>query len=283
METPASNEDLFDHVWNLIKDKGFLLASIPFCSYLLSHLFEISYAKHFGIPSSLIQPSLKNVLEVSGILIFYGGLTLIIFDLLLRGGPKASEKISFLIYYDLVLKLIPFWILLLWLFLIQGVEWRGWSAVGLFALLFLISGLRLVLSRNERIKLSIEISERAFSKKNNEIQGKSKNSNHFFVSLAALIRSAIWLGFACIVASELGDANARREKQFLVCRGTSELAALRIDGDMAICTEFDRATRETKSTFRFVKLSEANNVEWSFESIGPLKPPPVIIDPRLKK
>lgn len=89
-----------------------------------------------------------------------------------------------------------------------------------------------------------------------------------FLSIGVIIAYGLVVGFNLI---GFGNLKAKISTVFLVANTTPECAVLYyINQDTIICSPFNRNSKELEPVFKFIKISESEDIEFRRESIGPL-------------
>jgi len=156
-------------------------------------------------------------------------------------------------------------------FLLYGNVWRPWvSAAGVLVIFVLLEfGLPLLTQRDKKTYREKLLAQEAHEDKIDSLPtrlARLLGIPSYWLLLGVFL--GVWLFHVA------GDAQARRQKEFLVIASTPECVVLRIYGDELICAPFNRATKEVQPSFSIIKYANSASeprLQLSLEKVGPLK------------
>jgi hypothetical protein len=243
------------------------IAGASALAYLVSFLFEQGYSDHFGIPATLISPSLTTVLvcaaAIGGILFWF-----VVMSPLYSHFFVASE-VAALAPYRLLLRLLAVLVALVILVIATfGWQWPLILTLVAGALLpFLLSFLAVALGERK-----VPMRDR-FAK---HAEAQERDTGYALIDglMRKLGTTGRWLAiFATVVlfvAYGAGHATATRQVDFPMLKSDPSLALLRTYGSLMIAVRVDRTARSATNELVVSWLDEKKTVEFKIEPIGPL-------------
>jgi hypothetical protein len=232
-------------------------------AYLFAFIFEAGYAAVFGIPVQFITLGLTNVFVVGGSLLLITLTLLIIADLATMALRQSENPI-----YRRLSTLAPLFFASLGLFLLEvGTPLQsaligllaGWLFILLIQFVFPILSQRGESTYHDKL-LAQELHDARMG-------GLLRNIARRYGGVYQLI---YFLALVLFVTYYAGQADAFRERTFLVTESVPESVVLRIYGDEMICAPFDRSTRTVEPRFTLLRLSANSIPSLRREQIGPL-------------
>lgn len=244
-----------------------VIAAASALAYLASFLFEWGYADHFGVPASLISPSLTTVLvaaaAVGGVLLW-----LVIMSPLYSPLFVASESLALKPYRFFLRQLA-----VMVVFTILVVATFGW-VWPILAILAMAVALPLVLSLASALLTEHSLPVRERFAKHADIQDRDIGFALVDRFKQAVGPSGSWMVVVCtivlFVAYGAGHASATRQIQFPTFKADPSVALLRSYGDLMIGVRVDRAARRATGDLVLTWLADKKTVELNVEAIGPL-------------
>jgi len=250
------------------------VAALSAVAYLLAFSYERGYAKHFGIPSSLIRLSLTTVLQAMIILL---GFLLFMF-LVVNGLSTIFLAHRSNIICRLILREWPFYLSILGLTLMNGITGQMKPP------LFLIICVLLVMLSDFIEPFVKKRQEETYIKKLEALERERLESVRKEPPLPSLVtyisgtrgglfglRLIILVYVLYVVSSFLGASEAINQKIFLVVEGQNDTVVLRIYEGRFICAPFERKTKEVQNSILIIDSSGQNGLKLNWEEIGPLK------------
>jgi len=254
---------------------GLSVAALSAVAYLLAFSYERGYARHFGVPSSLIRLSLTTVLQSMIILL---GFLLLMF-LVVNGLSTILLAHRSNIIYRIILNKWPWFLLILGgTFIYGGTEKKIpflYPILGILLLGLLFELIQpFLMKRQEKTYLE---KLKALERERLESERKEPPSLSTYISgtrggLFGL-RLVILVYVLYLISSSLGDSEAIKQKNFLVVEGQNDIAVLRIYEGRLICAPFERKTKEVQNSLLIIDSSGQNGLKLNWEEIGPLKLP----------
>lgn len=242
---------------------GVIIAGVTGLGYGLAYLYEMSYARHFGIPAYLISPAAPSIvvalLVMVGLIIMFGqivGIVNMMFGELKL--PRLAIKVNIFILF------------LFFVFFLGG--WSVATAISIFSLFLflLLFGDYAVDAALKDGSLSEKISEAENPRKrtvNHEISPKIVNFLGEFGSIVMVI-----LVFGCMLAIMAGAATARFQKEFQLIQGFKDFAMLRKYGDVHIAIGFDAVKKiPTGEIIIFKSEDDLKRLTLINKEVGPLE------------
>lgn len=246
--------------------EGIAIASIPIIGYFLSFIYEVAYARSFGIPQELISLNILNIL-VSTISTFLFFIVLFVYV------ERISLHITRNPYtYHFTFAFWWFFITIINIFIYGIKNYDKWSYcfyTFLFILLFDVAWLFLILRNKGGLK------DRLLYQYNHEKELYDKG-----ISLPQIIRNItgrqlfqiiqyILLAYLC--ANWAGEYSSFKKKDFLVLKNKPNIVVLKIYGDTIITAPFSKKTKTIRREVTVYKISDKDNLTLVSEKIGPLK------------
>jgi prepilin signal peptidase PulO-like enzyme (type II secretory pathway) len=243
--------------------EGIILAAVPVVAYLFAFVFEAGYATVFGIPIQFITLGLTNVFVVGGSLLLVTLILLIIADLATMVLRQSENPI-----YRRLSTLAPLLFASFGLLLLEvGTPLRS-------ALIGLLVGWLLIIFFQFVFPI---LSQRGESTYHNKLLAQELHDARMgglFSSIArrygGVYQLIYFLAIALFVTYYAGQADAFRERTFLVTESVPECVVLRIYGDEMVCAPFDRSTRKVEPRFTLLRLSANPIPSLRREQVGPL-------------
>jgi hypothetical protein len=248
-----------------------VVALIPGFSYFVTFVYEFRYCSHFNIPISLISPNIDTVLVFMVALVVFSFSMITVVGIFFSLFKNLSRDPKMYPYHSLLAVNI---VLSVFIAILAHVyEWEFTFVLLLFGILMawnlLILGFGFVLSRWKKKDLPDAV----------DIVGKklvvdAAEVYAWFLPLlqegekSLLILCFTILGLALI----LGDAHAKRTKEFLVLTDRPHTVLLRTYGSLLICSSYDSTTKTIGNDFILLQKDKLPELHLRNQSIGPLYP-----------
>ena len=269
------NEANQDSHERLPKTKELLLSStfvaaITALGYLITYIYEWSYASRFNIPVALISPSLTTVFAVTVALLAVipaityarlelGNITIRIapklYPALAIGSPVLAICAAALVSFSLISMFNLFTL----------------GSVLFFIATFVIP----IFTQRGKGKYSEKVV--AHHKQCLTEYGKWLERNRTFRDFLSNYPLFLFLLSAAVLAvpAIVGYGNACCQKDFLVIQDAPDTVVLRIYGENMICASYDKTTRTVLPKFVVHKLTGSTGKVMQWQRIGPLSVQPV--------
>ncbi len=241
--------------------EGILIAGFPIVAYLHAFLYELSYAKYFGMPVEFISLDLTSIFIVGvtvlgWVMIFVLSLVLLLAFVKISPTFRKSPRITL---FGLLF---------------------GMVSVGLIALLFFKSLWDVTAPLAIMMVLIITLIMVSLPKLDNttNIQSREKLFNRVARSLQEVVTERriaqilIIFTLALLITYGRGHARAVNQSDFLVPSAYPEMVVLRIYGDKMICAKYSKDTKLVQRSFAIIEQSQTPYMELKYEKIGPLIP-----------
>jgi len=239
-----------------------ILAAFSGLSYMLAFRYETGYASHFGVPDTLITVDLRSLLFFATLLGSAGIIVLFLFNHLFMVFPRNMSPAL----RRSIIKMGFVWIWVLIPFALFGPERTDkWVYIFVFALF--ITAFEFLWPLFFERKVSGYATKLAAAQaKDDSLPDLFSLSNWTARNIVLLV----WLvGGALLVAGWIGEAQAFRRREFLVWHTEPPRVVVRAYGDLLICAQLNRATREVLPVFVVVKEGDPS-LELTLEDIGRL-------------
>jgi hypothetical protein len=245
------------------------IGAISVGGYLLGFAYEMGYANYFDIPLKLIKLDLMSIFIP---IILIALLLLFLFVITDAMFPFLSDVKSGVIYRGIRRSAI--WILLCAaVFFIYGnTSWPilKWYLLFLALSLFAEFLWPLIIQHGKETYL-----QKLDAQEKLEDNVQSKTFWGFIAqkrSRFIIMRSIFAASLIFILAMLIGDAEARRQRYFLVVREPQQLVVLRIYGDRFVCAPFDFKAGMVEKTLYILDTPKQSGLWLEWQRIGPLKP-----------
>jgi hypothetical protein len=246
-----------------------LAIAIPVAGYYVAYRYEQGYLTYFGVPTSLVEVGLSEVLGVLGQLISVFLLILGYLDIratLSKDKNPVARAIGRVLFPILIMLLI-----------IYAASLKGATLYFLLALLalviftefiFPIFSQRKVKGFKEKLAQQ-ELRDGMQQSLMSNIMASYKRGNY---ALKSAINFTVL--FALFYIFFLGSFTAKRSTSFMVLKTCPEMIAIKKYSNRLICVEFDRANKTIKREFKVLNMDEIAEAKTTIvqENIGPLKP-----------
>jgi hypothetical protein len=246
----------------LLASEAVIFALVSTTSYLGVYLYQSSYLSYFGIPTRFIT------LDSTQLLSFFAAIfTLlflifqILFAIYITITPNAFfQKISWKSTLTLLIPIIAIG-LFLYFYREYAVFWITLLVIYLLSLVVIEIILRKTSGSENRIRSFTDIIFLHPSIKENPSFNTAANT--------VLILSFVTL--AIFILSLSGRASAEKQTGFYTLNKTPECVVLYLMGnEKAVCSPFDRSTRQIERIYQIVNLSENPDYRLKEEILGPL-------------
>lgn len=241
-----------------------IIAASPFIAYLITFSYESGFTGYFGIPPTLITVSLTNVLiTLIGVIFIFIPLMWICEYVFFVLTATKGQIYKWLFVY------LPFILFIVFAFIKLPKSWRP-ILIGIIATLFGYFLVRIISPRFKKLLGGFkghEIDDGQFS-------FLSRFSD--LIGLTAFMLICL-LPATCLISYHIGQYEASRQTDFLVCDNPSDTAILRIYSDKVICATFVREKKEMIGNFLILKFPDTTIRYFRNERVGPLRPLPVFV------
>jgi hypothetical protein len=238
---------------------------IPGYAYLLAYAYEYGYCSHFGIPISLITPSLSSILLIISLIFLFIVSNLKLFGFfapLLRvlQNPKYSAYHPFIRMNFFYLVLIVILIIVYgfyWAVLIPFlIVWFVWGILYFFPVLF------------DRKKKKLAERFEDYNKQEDKLDLAPFVFNYInpkFVKYGFI--AALIAGFSYL----LGNGEAYKQEEFYVSKYDSTQVFIRYYGDILIFSHINYSNKTISNTYRIISSSDLSILDLKKIRIGHLE------------
>jgi len=246
----------------LLERSGLALA--PAAGYFLVFKYESAYCSVFGIPSTLVQPSLTTVLIFVTIVIASLPLLLNLFETFLWA--RNADEVMHPVSRALTLYTAPAMILVLLFLIARPHLFRFWLYGGLIMGLVILDIAKAPPKQDAPKKALIY---------------RIKGPFHWYSDTDSVARStrslfgknwifvlAIYL--ASIAATALGEAEAYQQKDFLIPASKPNSIVVRVYDSHAICVYFDPVSKKALKRYYVTSIDAKDFGDFELKTIGPL-------------
>lgn len=265
-----------------------IIAAFPFVAYIVQFVYYYGYFTYFNLPTQFIKFDLQNILKTFLILILFLLLFFVVFinySFML----KRTMFPSFLSpYLPILLPLLMFSFALLSFLIVN----RHSLIFQIIVITLSSIGFVLLVIFLQRVgeKDIPDVILRIIKKINIDFTGSFLD-----ILLKKIYKKVMLAGFYCILLLSfifiVGYSNALNRVSYLVTNTTPECVVLFITENWAICSPFDRNTKEVESSFTIIYFDKYPGISLSYEEVGrlhlrkdviyPTPAPKIILQPTL--
>lgn len=235
-------DEVSERSWPRGIDWAFLLALATPIAYLMAYRFNVGYLEHFGIPSTLVDVALKEILYTTAIMLSVGYTAYLFVDgflvFLPESWPKSAKRGATLLF-----------IIGIAVMFVLAQERAGWLAWSIAALLCLLAAL-LVTHLRKSVEDSAEMVVRPDPYAHKGIipalMRIGVKREIILAGFTVLVLSNIMKPFGGIAAMWTTDHLIYQSVDGVVC------AVIRARDSDLLCADFERSTGKLKGTYRFL-------------------------------